>query len=56
MTFEEMLEGLLQDDEFALLYAEEDRKVCEMCRRLCSRLKIFWKLYYRFMPAKFTGM
>jgi len=55
-TPQQDLERELQDDEYALAYAEADRQSEEIIQReLYSKWRILWRLYYRIMPARFTG-
>ena len=45
----------LQDDDFAIAYAEASKTDCRMIQRtIYSRWKRLWRIYYRLMPARFT--
>ena len=56
-TFYEDLERHLQDDKFALAFADESRLLDKIIGRTkYSRWRRLWRIYYRFMPARFTGM
>ena len=56
-TWLEDFERRLQDDEFALAYAEEDRQCCKITQRTVhSKWCRLWKLYYKIMPARITGL
>jgi hypothetical protein len=44
---EKQLEEALQDNEYALAWAQADKDFCKVYRRLnCSPFKLFWKIYF----------
>lgn len=48
MSWKKDLERHLKDDEFALKYAEEQRKSYKIIQRaIYSKWSWFWRLYYR---------
>ena len=51
---EKQLEESLQDNEYALAWADADRKMCKVIRRcVYSRLRLIWMLLYRVLPLDY---
>lgn len=47
----------MQDPEYKRLYDIENKMVDKICNRtIHSKLKRFWRFYYRLMPARWTGL
>lgn len=57
MSFNEDLKRRLQDPEFSRFYLEAKKKSDKIIQRtLHSKWQKLWRVYYRIMPAKFTGL